>query len=65
MGEGGEAEKPPASRDSEAGEWKLSWRRFLEFGKNILELERLVSSLKTENKELRRELRDVNGSSTN
>jgi predicted RNase H-like nuclease (RuvC/YqgF family) len=59
VGECGEAEKTPAPPEGESGEWKLSWRRFLEFGKNILELERMASSLKTENRELRRELRDM------
>lgn len=55
-----DARKPtPQDQEHGAGDWKLSWRRFLEFGKNILDLERSVASLKAENKELRGNLRDL------
>lgn len=56
----GESKTPPsAQKESEAGEWKLSWGRFLEFGKNILDLERSVAALKAENKDLRKDLHDL------
>ncbi len=47
------------SSESDAGGWKLSWGRFLEFGKNILDLERSVTALKAENKELRKDLHEL------
>ncbi len=58
---GEDESKSPASppREQETGEWKLSWGRFLEFGKNILDLERSVASLKAENKDLRKDLREL------
>jgi predicted RNase H-like nuclease (RuvC/YqgF family) len=55
-----EAREPkPSDVTSDRGGWKPTWRRFFEFGKNILELEHSIASLKAENKELRRELRDT------
>jgi predicted RNase H-like nuclease (RuvC/YqgF family) len=60
MTEEGESKTPTSpQKESGTGEWKLSWGRFLEFGKNILDLERSVASLKAENKELRRDLHDL------
>jgi predicted RNase H-like nuclease (RuvC/YqgF family) len=49
----------PSDQTSDSNNWKLTWRRFFEFGRNILELEHSVASLKTENQELRRELREM------
>lgn len=50
---------PPPTTEPESGGWKLSWGRFLEFGKNILDLERSVATLKAENKELRKDLHEL------
>lgn len=49
----------PPTTELESSGWKLSWGRFLEFGKNILDLERSVASLKAENKELRKDLHEL------
>ncbi len=49
---------PPDPESDPAG-WKLSWGRFLEFGRNILDLERSVAALKRENKELRKDLHEL------
>lgn len=54
-----ETRKSSPREESEAGaEWKFSWRRFLDFAKNILDMERSIASLTAENKEIRKELRD-------
>jgi predicted RNase H-like nuclease (RuvC/YqgF family) len=58
-GDVGPEHSPPPGAETEAGGWKLSWGRFLEFGKNILDLERSVAALKSENRELRKELHEL------
>jgi hypothetical protein len=56
----GESKSPTSPHnDPGANEWKLSWGRFLQFAKNILDLERSVAALKSENKELRKDLHDL------
>lgn len=54
-----EPKAPKLEPHEPEGEYKLSWGRFLQFGKNILDLERSVTALKAENKALRTEVREM------
>lgn len=53
--------KKKGSRDeNDAGaEWRFSWKRFLDYARNLFDLERSIASLKAENKEVRKELQDI------
>jgi predicted RNase H-like nuclease (RuvC/YqgF family) len=49
----------PRGEDESDSGWKLSWKRFFDYAKNLIDLERSVAALKSQNKEIRRELQPV------
>jgi predicted RNase H-like nuclease (RuvC/YqgF family) len=54
-----ESRKDVGEKNEAGAEWKLSWKRFLDYAKNLFDLERSIASLKAKNKEIRKELQNL------